>query len=204
MAHPLGTLTVTQRVAPLGLRLDYVDGAPVAPGTVVAIDAVRIGSDPVAATDPTRQMFPRARFQELTDDERLSQKTFEPLPAGVVITPDGQANPAGTVAEFDFEPVNLAPDDVTAPPPDPEFPGDIFWHVRSGRAAHSELRQDDRRLRGVALLAIDVAAPVVAVVDGRDLTDGAVLTAAESRSATLAGQRAGRGRLVVEAHEMGV
>ncbi len=30
LAHPLGTLTVAQRVAPIGLRLDHVDGAPVA------------------------------------------------------------------------------------------------------------------------------------------------------------------------------
>ena len=50
LAHPLGTLTVSQRVAPLGLRLDHVDGAPVAPGTVVAIDAVRVGGVLGAAT----------------------------------------------------------------------------------------------------------------------------------------------------------
>jgi hypothetical protein len=187
------------------LRLDFVDGAAVAPGTVVGIDAVRVGQAPAAATQATRQMFPLAHFQELTDSQKLTQKTFESLPAGVSITPTGQANPFGTVTPFDFEPVNLAPDDVvTTPPPDSGFPGDLFWHSRRGRAASSELRADDRRMRGVTPLNLEVGAPAVAVVGTRDLSDAAVLSDVEARSATLAGQRAQVGQLVIEAHERGV
>lgn len=203
IAHPLGTLTVTQRVAPLGLRLDHLDGSPVPPGTVVNIDAVRVGDAAATATQPTRQMFPRARFQQLSDDERLTQKTFEPLPAGVTITPVAQPNPVGTVAAFDFERVNLAPGDVTTPPPDSTFPSLIFWHARRGRAARSSLRENDRRLRGAHLLDITVDPPVVVVVGTRDLSAATALSETETRSATLAGQRAGRGRRVVEAHEIG-
>jgi hypothetical protein len=204
MAHPLGTLTVTQRVAPLGLRLDHVDGSPVPPGTVVAVDAVRIGATAAAATRPTSQVFPRARFQQLTENQRLTQKTFESLPAGVAITPAGQANPAGTVTTFDFEAVNLGPDAVTKPPPDSSFPGNVFWHLRRGRAARSELRQDGRLVRGVPAGDVEVAPPAVVVVNDRDLADAAVLTEVEAQSATLARQRVGVGQLVVEAHEIGV
>ena len=204
MAHPLGTLTVTQRIAPLGLRLDHIDGAPVAAGTVLAIDTVRIGTTGAAATRPTMQSFPRARFQELTEDERLTQKTFESFPAGVAIIPDGEDNPAGTVTAFDFEPVNLAPDGVTTPPPTPAFPGHLDWHLRAGRAARSELRQAGRLVRGVPARDVEVGPPAVVVVDTRDLTDAVVLTDVESRSATLARQRTRVGRLVVEAHEIGV
>ena len=205
MAHPLGTLTVTQRVAPLGLRLDHVDGSPVAPGTVVAIDAVRIGSTPAAAIPPTTQMFPRARFQELSESERLTQKTFEAFPAGVAITPAGESNPTGTVTTFDFERVNLGPEVVTKPPPDDSFPENGFsWHLSRGRAAGSELRQAGRLVRGVPPAEVEVDAPAVVVVNNRDLDEAAVLTAAEARSATLARQRVRTGLLVVEAHEIGV
>jgi hypothetical protein len=204
MAHPLGTLTVTQRVAPLGLRLDQIDGSPVAPGTVVAIDTVRIGAAETATTRPTRQIFPRARFQALSEDERLSQKSFESFPAGVAITPAGETNPAGTVTAFDFEPVNLAPEQVTKPPPTGTFPGFLRWHVSRGRAARSPVRQAERLLRGVPSVEVEVGPPVVTVVDDRSLDSAAVLTEAEARSSTLARQRVGVGQLVVEAHEIGV
>jgi hypothetical protein len=204
MAHPLGALTVTQRVAPLGLRLDQIDGSPVAPGTVVAIGAVRIGTDGTATTRPTRQIFPRARFQALSEDERLTQKSFESFPAGVAITPAGETNPAGTVTAFDFEPVNLAPEQVTKPPPTGTFPGLLPWHVSRGRAARSPVRQAERLLRGAPSIQIDVGPPAVAVVDDRSLDSAAVLTEAEARSPTLARQQVRVGQLVVEAHEIGV
>jgi hypothetical protein len=208
MAHPLGALTVTQRVAPLGLRLDHVDGAPVAPGTTVAIGEVRIGptaaTSTAATTRPTTQMFPRARFQELGEHERLTQKSFEAFPAGVAITPAGQANPAGAATDFDFEPVTLAPETVTKLPPTRTFPGDAQWHLRRGRAARSEVRQAERLLRGVPAAEVTVEPPAVMVVDHRTLADPVHLSTVEARSSILAGQRAGIGQLVVEAHEIGV
>jgi hypothetical protein len=204
MAHPLGTLTVTQRVAPLGLRLDHVDGSPVDAGTVLSITSARIGGSTLTTTRPTMQMFPRARFQELSEDERLTQKTFESFPAGVAILPTGEANPTGAVAAFDFEPVNLAPDEVTAEPPSGAFPGRLEWHLRAGRAARSELRQAVRLVRGVPARDVAVGPPAVVVVSSRDLADVAVLTDVEARSPTLARQRATTGHLVLEAHEIGV
>jgi hypothetical protein len=204
LAHPLGTLTVTQRVAPLGLRLDHVDGAPVAANTVLRITRARIGASGESTIRPTTQVFPRARFQELGEDERLTQRTFESFEAGTAIIPAGEANPTGTVEAFTFEPVNLAPETVKKLPPTSVFLGDLEWHLRAGRAAHSELRQADRLVRGVPARDVEVGPPPVAVVDGRDLTDAAVLIGVEARSATLARQRARTGQLVVEAHEIGV
>lgn len=202
MAHPLGALTVTQRVAPLGLRLDHIEGAPVARDTVLAIDGVRIGSATPASTEPTTQVFARARFQDLSEDERLTQKTFERLPAGLAITPQGQAAPAGTLATFDFERVTLAPEEE--PRRDKGFPGAVLWHVRRGRAAHADTRRDARLARGAPATQVSVGAPRVAVVDRVDLSDALVLSTTEAASATLAGQRVKAGQLVVEAHEIGV
>jgi Family of unknown function (DUF6603) len=205
LAHPLGTLTVAQRVAPLGLRLDHVDGRPVAAGTVVTIDAVRVGG--VSAPVPTPEMapFPRARFQNLTEDERLTQRTFESLPAGARIAPPGQTNPPGTVRTFDFEPINLAPFDVDEPPPPGPitFPvGHLGWHVARGQAAASPLRQDVRLGALSPERFVDVRQPPVVVVDHVDLAPAVELSDVEASSAVLAAQRAGAGLLVVEAHEL--
>jgi hypothetical protein len=175
---------------------------------VVRIGEVRIGptatASAVAVTRSTTQMFPRARFQELGEHERLTQKSFEAFAAGVAITPAGQANPAGAATDFDFEPVTLAPETVTKLPPTRTFPGDAQWHLRRGRAARSEVRQAERLLRGVPAAEVVVEPPAVVVVDHRTLADPLHLDEVEARSPTLAGQRAGTGQLVVEAHEIGV
>jgi hypothetical protein len=204
LAHPLGTLTVTQRVAPLGLRLDYVDGAPVAPGTIVEIGPVTVGQTGAAATRPTPQVFARARFQELSESERLTQKTFEAFPAGVAITPEGQANPVGAVTDFDFERIFLAPASVKKPPPVKSFSGQPSWHIRTGPASRSPLREAGRLVRGLPVRDVAVGPPLVALVGDRDLAEAAKLSDVEARSATLARQRLRAGQLVVEAHEVGV
>jgi hypothetical protein len=204
MAHPLGTLTVTQRVAPLGLRLDYVEGAPVAPGTIVEIGSVHVGAAAAADTRPTTQVFARARFQELSESERLTQKTFEALPAGVAITPAGQANPVGAVTEFEFERIFLAPDSVKKPKPVKSFPGQPSWHFRTGPASRSPLREAGRLVRGLPARDVAVGSPRVVLVGDRDLAEAPDLSDAETRSATLVRQRLRAGQLVVEAHELGV
>jgi hypothetical protein len=149
--------------------------------------------------------FPRARFQDLTEDERLTQKTFESLPAGARIDPPGQTNPAGSVVEFDFEPINLAPLDVVQPPPpDPiTFPdGHLGWHVARGQAAASPLRQHVRLGADATDRVVDVRQPPVVVVDHVDLAPAMPLSDVEAGSAVLAAQRARRGLLVLEAHEL--
>jgi hypothetical protein len=156
----------------------------------------------VPATEP----FARSRFQELNDDDRLTKPSFERLPAGVRITPVGQTNPPGTVRDFEFEPVNLAPLDVPAPQgSDPiTFPvGHLGWHVASGPAAISPLRQHVR----LGALATDqrvglATTPPLVVVDGGSLMTAVVLSAEEAAAPALAAQRAGAGMLVLEAHEV--
>ena len=178
LAHPLGTLTVTQRVAPLDLRLDHVDGAPVTPGTVVRLGPVTVGPSG-ASTAPATEPFPRARFQELSDEDRLTKPTFERLPAGARITPQGQTNPAGTVREFEFEPVTIAPLDVPpAPPSGPiVFPvGHLGWHVTTSFAAASPLRAGDRLGARATAQRVEVTAAPLAVVDAATLSTAVALT----------------------------
>ena len=70
-------------------------------------------------------------------------------------------------------------------------------------AAISPLRQHVRL--GAASLDrhVAVGAPPLAVVDAGTLTAAVELTEVEAASPVLAGQRAGGGQLVLEAHEIG-
>jgi hypothetical protein len=202
LAHPLGTLTVTQRVAPLELRLDFLDGAPVAAGSVVRVGTVRVGPT-IASTAPTQQLFPRARFQNLSESERLTQKSFEQFPAGIAITPPGIGNPSGTVTPFSFESIIVRPDGSAAPGTT-GFPANhVFLHTRLSRAAHSPIRQRARLGADRTDLNVEVRQPPVTVADSRDLGSLPVLDDVVTRSATLARQViSAPGQLVVEAHEV--
>jgi hypothetical protein len=204
LAHPLGTLTVSQRVAPLGLRLDTLDGQPVPTGSEVRIGTVRVGTgtDP-AGTAPTRELFPRARFQDLTETERLTQPSFEQLPSGVTVAVPGVSAPLGLVTPFDFEPVTLGPGGEPAPD-SAGFPrGHLDLHGRLGRAAHSALRVDQRLGADSTEQRLEVGRPAVVVVDSRDLAGPVVLDELAPQSAAIALQKVDRPeQLVVEAHEL--
>ncbi|OLR92890.1 DUF6603 domain-containing protein [Actinokineospora bangkokensis] len=87
LVHPLGTVSVTQRVAPLGITLDKFGQAPVSGPRRVDITSVRYRTTPTSATRTlstveTRDHFAPAEFRDLTDDERLSRPSFESLQAG--------------------------------------------------------------------------------------------------------------------------
>ncbi|MFJ8579361.1 DUF6603 domain-containing protein [Micromonospora sp. NPDC093277] len=83
LAHPLGAIAVTQRVAPLGLTISRYGSAPVTETTDFAIAEVRFGDDDGhAAGTATYEQFARAQFQDMTDDEKLSAPSFELMEAG--------------------------------------------------------------------------------------------------------------------------
>jgi hypothetical protein len=204
-AHPLGELTVTQRVLPLGLALDHVDGAPVPAGTVVEISAVRVGTGPNSATRPIRQPFPRARFQQLTEHQRLTERTFETFPAGVVVAPPAVTAPTGTVVRFDFERIVLRPDGSSAPGETTPPTGDRRrWHLQAGLAARTPLRAAARLVMGVPPRDLGLRRPPVVLAAAEDLSVVTTLDESVGQSPTLARQRAGASQVVVEAQEIGV
>ncbi|MGW0605371.1 DUF6603 domain-containing protein [Streptomyces sp. NPDC002640] len=91
VVHPLGGLSFTQRVAPLGLTLQRFGGAPVTGARRLDLDPELTveDADPATATapvplrlTPTRDHFAPAQFLDLTDEEKLSAPSFERLVAG--------------------------------------------------------------------------------------------------------------------------
>ncbi|MGW0229191.1 DUF6603 domain-containing protein [Actinopolymorpha singaporensis] len=88
LAHPLGGLSVTQRVAPLGLALERFGAAPVTDHRPLRIESVRIDDgDPLDALG-TSEHFAVAQFLDLSDDEKLSRPSFQLFDAGRAVTAD--------------------------------------------------------------------------------------------------------------------
>jgi hypothetical protein len=111
--HPLGELSVRQRVVPLGIEIDRFGNTT--PAGDRRFDVVAVGAEGGAIDD----LFAPGQFLDLSDDERLRRPSFERMNAGVRIgaarvTWGGQDNPA-LVAETDlaYETVVL---DGAAPP----------------------------------------------------------------------------------------
>jgi hypothetical protein len=79
--HPLGSVRISQTVAPLGMALARFGTNPVAGPNPVTL-AVDSGGLP--STEVSEQFAP-AQFFDLDDAERLSRPSFVPMPSGVVV-----------------------------------------------------------------------------------------------------------------------
>jgi hypothetical protein len=90
LIHPLGTLTVRQSVVPLNQDITRFGHTKPAGEHYFSITGVSIGVDAdTQSTPPTvTEYFARAQYFEMSDHEKLSSPSFEPLPAGVMIGAD--------------------------------------------------------------------------------------------------------------------
>jgi hypothetical protein len=96
LLDPAGAPAVRQQVVPLGLEIARFQHVPLASPERFAISGAKFDAAPGAtslATTATRERFAVAQFTNLSDAEKLSRPSFEPLEAGVVI--DGDALTAG-------------------------------------------------------------------------------------------------------------
>lgn len=81
---PMGTLGVTQKVAPLGIPLARFGPTHVDGSAKFSIVNVAVGGAP-AATNPTVDQFAAAQFLDMSDAEKLSRRSFEPFQAGIEV-----------------------------------------------------------------------------------------------------------------------
>lgn len=81
LAHPLGQLTVRQKVSPLGVRIEkYGNGTP-ASYDKFEISDVEVGGSSEGG-DGTREKFGRGEYFELSEAEKLEGPAFESYQAG--------------------------------------------------------------------------------------------------------------------------
>ena len=88
LLHPLGTLTVKQSVVPLNMEISRFGQAAPAGARRFTISSVSLGGDRARRPQPVRDFFAPAQFFEMSDDEKLSRPSFEPMAAGVSIGSD--------------------------------------------------------------------------------------------------------------------
>jgi len=105
--HPLGSLRLTQTVAPLSVPLARFGASPVTSG-----DPIRVTVTSAGAGTPTRaeELFAPAQFFEMTDDERLSKPPFIPFEAGSTLAGDAYSAAADPVT------VDIVYEEFTTPP----------------------------------------------------------------------------------------
>jgi hypothetical protein len=91
IASPDSAITVTQRVAPLGVTLEHVGDAPIGPHHTFQLETTGAGIEP---TGETRDWFAPADFFEMRPTEALQAPSFEELSAGLEFA--GESSTAGT------------------------------------------------------------------------------------------------------------
>jgi hypothetical protein len=91
VVHPSGVLTISQKVVPF-VEIDKVGSQQPAGANWFTIKSVRIGAERDGVTlsrddfSYVKEQFAPAQFFEMSDEEKLSRKSFEEYDAGVRIT----------------------------------------------------------------------------------------------------------------------
>jgi len=83
--HPLGSLRLTQTVAPLDVALQKYGANPVASPDPIRMAVTATGAGMPA---PQTELFAPAQFFQMTDDEKLSKPQFVPYQAGFTVAGD--------------------------------------------------------------------------------------------------------------------
>lgn len=98
LLHPFGVLSVSQKVAPLGMRIDKFGNQVPSGETTFSITWSGTGSE------TTREEFGVANFVNMSDSEKLSRKSFESLASGLRFA-TGDASTAGATVDkqVDYE-----------------------------------------------------------------------------------------------------
>jgi hypothetical protein len=86
IVHPFGTLVFSQKVVPLGVQITKFGNKKPQGASRFELSKLRSDTTPLAS-EPVKEQFAPGQFFELSDAEKLSRKSFEPMPSGVKIIP---------------------------------------------------------------------------------------------------------------------
>jgi hypothetical protein len=198
-AHPLGELSVVQKVVPLGVDISRVGTARPSDGTRFDITTVALAGRDTGPPRFREEHFARGRYLDLDPEEKLSTPSFERFRAGVTISTSAFTVASDQVAfDPDFETVYLGDE-----PPEPQR-GDVLPSLILtaqgvfGAASYSALRRDERLVPRDEITRVRVLEPTFVTVDRALAAVGAPLP-----SYTEASQLARReGTLVADPAEL--
>lgn len=84
VAHPAGTLTLSQKIVPLEFTLDTFGNQRPSDANYFEIARVTSNTEELATSD-VREYFAPAQYEEMSDSEKLSRPSFEQMKSGVEI-----------------------------------------------------------------------------------------------------------------------
>jgi Family of unknown function (DUF6603) len=141
LVHPLGSMTVRQRVLPLDFQVAAFGHHDLAGSlTTFTIASVKAGTQSLDSGD-VRDRFAPGDFLKLTDDEKLARPSFEELKAGVSVGTAPIAAGTRAQANFGYKQYILT-DQEAVPVPGVHHlaPDDLHTLARSGSAAKAPVR----------------------------------------------------------------
>jgi hypothetical protein len=123
LVHPLGSLSVRQKVVPLGTRVTRI-GA-LRPRTGARSYDLDVESPAGIAAAPLLDRFAPSQFTDLSEDEKLSAPSFVSWPAGLSFAAASGGLPTGLAVGSDlrFETLDLTSFDEPAAPDGGSVPG---------------------------------------------------------------------------------
>lgn len=126
LAHPLATLNVRQRVAPLERTIDRFGSSVPSGAKKFRITTATVGGVRTTLA-PLQDRFAPAQFTNLSDDNKLSAPSFEDMTSGAALGADGYSTGQHVVVGLVYEQQLFPRAGVTAPAAQKvALPGDVF------------------------------------------------------------------------------
>jgi hypothetical protein len=196
LAHPLGQLHVSQKVAPLGLELERFGSTRIEGPNKFEITSVSVGTgaDKEIKDPPTlTEFFARAQFLDTSEKEKLSAPSFEKFISGINIGTDQYAIGDEIIAkDIMYDTFYLHPDEPVQRIKDPKATLGLsrlmlLQQAQHGAAAKSGLRTR-ASLRPKATRKVKLQDPPLVVTDTDTNKDNLELKALAQSTRSLATQ----------------
>jgi hypothetical protein len=176
VAHPFARLAFSQTVVPFGLTLDkYGDTAVDGPNRF-EISGVKVGESTNDSPTDAREHFARAQYLDVSEEDKLTKPSFEPMTAGVEFSStDFHLSDASLSFGMDFEMVYLDADPVRPNVTRKDlstfvWDHDLIAHLATQGAAARAPRRLDEAMRSTAASRVSVDAAPLAVTEIGSLT----------------------------------
>ncbi len=157
-AHPLSILSFTQHRVPFGLQLQRYGSAAIEGPSLFPVPRLTDDHDrPLGSATVLNEQFPISEYLDLSEEDRLSRPSFQPMPAGIATSTEGYVTSDDALInkiELEYEVVFRDTEDRLLVHAFPSVGRDMVVHLAAGEAAgRSEMRRDfkltDRTLEPV-------------------------------------------------------
>lgn len=145
--HPIGRLSVKQDVVPLNLEISRFGNTTPAGARLFEVNSFSVNDNDVTF-DRVKDFFPPSQFLELSDDEKLTAPSFEPMVAGVSIGSDSflfTSNDGDLLEDetltFETIVIDRENNESRTAPAAPVTPDILSRQVLLGAAGRSEIRR---------------------------------------------------------------